>query len=316
MPGTTQLQTRTAAAPATRPQQLPTAQTGMTLEEALEIARVDRAEFVQLYRVTFRKARSLEELATLIAATKRRGLDGFLHHVYFEQFGGSNSEPSLHVAIDGLRAIAAHTGRYAGALEPRFSGTWDMPVDERGTTKPVPEKATVAVYAIVQGHRVPFEGTAFMAESYPGTGGRGRMWRERPRGMLAIAAERQALRRAFPAETAGVGDYDAGTEDLESPPPEAQPPSRTKVAENAATYNRIYEPEDDSPKNEAYVKPGSELADKLAEVVQRAAAAEVDYQDLHVALPAPTHAVQAAIAKLEERVRDAARAAEAEQMSL
>jgi hypothetical protein len=36
------------------------------------------------------------------------------------------------------------------------------------------------------------------------------MWRARPRSMLAIAAERQALRRAFPSETGGLADVDEG----------------------------------------------------------------------------------------------------------
>ena len=113
-----------------------------------------------------------------------------LRHVYYERFGGPNSDPSLHVAIDGLRAIAASTGRYGGRSEPRFFGTYPMPLDD-GKEKPVPERCVVTVYAIVKGRHCAFEGVAWMDEAYPGPGGRGRMWRQRPRGMLAIAAERR-----------------------------------------------------------------------------------------------------------------------------
>jgi phage recombination protein Bet len=213
-------------------QTLPRATSGMSVDEALQVSGVDRAEFALLASTTFRHARSLEELATLIATTKRRGLDGMLRHVYFEQFGGSDSAPSLHVGIDGLRAIAAHTGRYGGALEAHFSGNWEMPIDERDAskTKTVPEKATCVVYAIVQGRSCAFEGTAYMEEAYPGPGARGRMWRQRPRGMLSIAAERQALRRAFPDDMAGIADID---DDEEVSP-------RRTVAQNDAEYVRIF----------------------------------------------------------------------------
>lgn len=240
---------------------LPDSQTGMELDAALELAGVDRTELALLASTTFKEARSLEELVTLISATRRRGLDAMLKHVYFERFGGQNSDPSMHVAIDGLRAIAAGTGRYGGRSEPRFSGVFDMKLDDDGHTKPVPEKCTMTVYAIVQNRSCAFEGVAFMEESYPGTGGRGRMWRERPRGMLAIAAERQALRSAFPGETAGLGDHD----DVE--PEEAPAPRTRTVTENAAEHARIFDQPDEPPARPA--KRERPLADLVAHYNQR-----------------------------------------------
>ena len=154
----------------------------------------------------------MEELITLIATVRRRGLDPLLKQVYYERFGGDSSAPSLHIGIDGLRTIAVKTGRYVSAGEPRFSDVYDMRLDERGASKPVPGKCVVTVFASSNnGGRVgAFEGVAFMDECYPGVGARGRMWRARPRSMLAIAAERQALRRAFPSETGGLADVDEG----------------------------------------------------------------------------------------------------------
>jgi phage recombination protein Bet len=191
---------------------LPPARTSMTAERALELAGVDETEFALLGSTTFKEAASLEELVTLIATTRRRGLDGLSKQVYFERFGGQNGPPSLHVAIDGLRVIAAATGRFAGKLEPRFSGQWQMPLDG-GKTLVVPEKCVVTVYAIVQGQKCAFEGVAWFQESYRPN----RMWRERPRSMLAIAAERQALRTAFPSETSGIADGDTDEEGDQSP---------------------------------------------------------------------------------------------------
>jgi phage recombination protein Bet len=223
---------------------LPPTTTSMTPERALELAGVDETELALLGSTTFRHAESLEQLVTLIATTRRRGLDGLIRHVYFEQFGGSNQPASLHVAIDGLRAIAANTGRFGGKLEPRFSGQWTMPL-EGGGNKVVPEKCVVTVYAIVQGQKCAFEGVAWMPESYPGSGGRGRMWRERPRGMLAVAAERQALRTAFPSETSGLADLDEGVTDAQNTPPTLAPTPPRRPAGTAEDYTRVFGAEDE-----------------------------------------------------------------------
>jgi len=260
-------------APSVRPfGSLPESQTGMEIDAALELAGVDRVEFALLASTTFKEARTLEELVTLISSTRRRGLDGMLRHVYYERFGGANSDPSLHVGIDGLRAIAAATGRYAGRSEPRFSGVWDMPLpddDRDKRTKPVPEKCTMTVYAIVQGRTCAFEGVAWMEESYPGPGVRGRMWRLRPRGMLSIAAERQALRSAFPSETAGIGDHDEGDQDEPLPPRLAE--VQRSVEANAAMHRKIFDVEDEAlpppPKRE---RPLEDLVDRYNDRLKQA----------------------------------------------
>lgn len=247
-------------APAPRPYgALPSAQTDLSVERALELAGVDATEFALLASTTFKQARSLEELVTLIAATRRRGLDGMLNHVYFEKFGGESAGPSLHTGINGLRAIAAATGQYGGGAEPSFSGVWDMPLED-GKTKQVPEKCRVTVWRIVKDRSCAFEGVAFMEEAYPGTSGRGRMWRQRPRGMLAVAAERQALRRAFPSETSGIGDIDEGEEP--SPPP---PPTQT-----AAMHKRIFDGEEQPQPVRRRERPLGELVDYYVERLESA----------------------------------------------
>jgi hypothetical protein len=236
---------------------LPPTTSGMDIERALELAGVDAMEFALLASTTFKEASTLEELVTHIAEMRRRKLDG--SQVFYVRFGGKDADPSMHVAISGLRAIAAGTGSYGGGTEPRFSGAWEMPLDERDSkkTKSVPEKCVITIYRIVQGRSCAFDGTAWMEESYPGVGGRGRTWRERPRHMLAIAAERVALRRAFPSETSGINDVDEG-EVSESEPA----PVRT-LAESAALHDRIYAQEDEPP------PPAPKRQRPLGELIER-----------------------------------------------
>jgi len=216
---------------------LPPATSSMDLNRALELAGIDEPELVLLASTTFKECSSMEELITLIATVRRRGLDPLLKQVYYERFGGESSGPSLHIGIDGLRTIAVKTGRYVGAGEPRFSDVYDMRVDDRGATKPVPAKCVVTVYANNGGRVGAFEGVAFMDECYPGPGPRGRMWRTRPRSMLGIAAERQALRRAFPSETGGLADVDEGEQPAS--PVVVERASAQQTADRADEYNRM-----------------------------------------------------------------------------
>src|SRR5215472_723516 len=215
---------------------LPPATSTMDLSRALELAGIDEAELVLLASTTFKQCSSMEELVTLIATVRRRGLDPLLKQVYYERFGGDSSGPSLHIGIDGLRTIAVKTGRYVGAGEPRFSDVYDMR-DESGGTKPVPAKCVVTVFANNGGRVGAFEGVAFMDECYPGPGPRGRMWRNRPRSMLSIAAERQALRRAFPSETGGLADVDEGEQP--TGPVVVERASAQQTADRADEYNRM-----------------------------------------------------------------------------
>jgi len=93
------------------------------------------------------------------------------------------------------------------------------------------------VFANNGGRVGAFEGVAFMDECYPGVGPRGRMWRTRPRSMLAIAAERQALRRAFPSETGGLADVDEGEQP--TGPVVVERPSERETAARADDYTRM-----------------------------------------------------------------------------
>lgn len=100
--------------------------------------------------------------------------------------------------IDGYRAIAHRTGRFAGIDGPVFD------VDQAGSLV-----ARITVYAIDKnGSRHPYVGEARFSEfvqlvdewvNKQRTGNKvpNAQWAEKPHNQLAVAAERQALRKAF-----------------------------------------------------------------------------------------------------------------------
>lgn len=116
-------------------------------------------------------------------------LSPFKRQIYL-QVRNVNEEPSYSVelGIDGLRAIADRTGKYAGSDDANFEYEGGSMV----------KKATVTVYKIVEGIRCPFTASARWAEYCPSTEKRAFMWRKMPHGQLAKCAEALALRKGFP----------------------------------------------------------------------------------------------------------------------
>src|SRR6185436_558209 len=78
----------------------------------------------------------------------------------------------IQVGIDGFRATAEKTGKYAGNDDAVFDGEQviEYTVGEKKDKKTVtaPNKATVTVFKIVEGVRYPFTATARWSEYYPG----------------------------------------------------------------------------------------------------------------------------------------------------
>lgn len=107
--------------------------------------------------------------------------------------------------IDGYRTIAHRTGLFAGVDSPEF-------VEEKGDDGSVELMARVTVYRVgPEGRRNPFVGEARFSEfvqlipeygaDKKKTGKKvpNHVWAEKPKNQLSIAAERQALRKAFQA---------------------------------------------------------------------------------------------------------------------
>jgi len=242
---------RSAAAPAPVGK-LPSATTGMTIDDALEMTHVSRPEFALMAATTFKESRSLEELVSNIVFAQRRGLDPLSKQVYFEKFDGAT--PSLTTSIDGLRSIAYQTGKYAGSSDPVYRGTWEMPIE--GGKKIVPAECLVTVWAMVGDRKCAFEATAHMDESYPGISGRGRMWRQWPKRMLATAAERLALRKAFPSVLGGIGDHEPEEAAAEEPPPRTSVTNGLSDAAKAQLYDEFFGQTGELP------APAPQLADE------------------------------------------------------
>lgn len=130
------------------------------------------------------------ELALFGVVCKKSGLDPFAKQVYAIQRGG---KWSFDISIDGYRAIADRTGQYAGSDDPLYDSGLDLyEFEESG--RPHPKVCKVTVWKIVQGVRCPFVGSAKYEEFNTGSA----IWKKMPCQMLAVAAERQALRKAFP----------------------------------------------------------------------------------------------------------------------
>lgn len=119
-----------------------------------------------------------------------------IHFVKRKDHSDGTYTVTVQVGIDGFRLAAERTGRYAGSDDGIFEY-------KPGTHAPI--KASVTVYKMVDGIRVPYTASARWEEYYPGDQAKeGFMWRKMPHGQLAKCAEALALRKAFPQELSAL----------------------------------------------------------------------------------------------------------------
>lgn len=183
-----------------------------------ELARTEfSAEDVQLIKDTICVGVTDGELKLFISQCQRTGLDPFarqMHAVKRWDAKLQRETMAIQVGIDGFRLIAERTGTYAGNDDPVFD-TEDA--DH-------PNKATVTVWKLVGGQRVPFTRSARWKEFVQTTkqGAVTKFWREKPYVMLAKVAESMALRVAFPQELSGLYTSDEMGQS-EHADPEAEP---------------------------------------------------------------------------------------------
>lgn len=104
------------------------------------------------------------------------------------------------LSLNGLRAHAVRTGRYGGS---RIEYAGEV-ADVDGLSLPTWCKCTVQ-RVMDDGSRAEFEGQVFASEAVSKTksGKPTPIWRQRGMHMLAVAAERLALRRGFPESVPG-----------------------------------------------------------------------------------------------------------------
>lgn len=147
-------------------------------------------EQIELIKNTVAKGATNTELQLFLYTAQRTGLDPLTRQIHFVKRGG---QMTIQTGIDGYRAIADRTGALAGIDDPIYDS-------EDGQH---PNKATVAVYKLVDGQRVAFTASARWAEYAP-TGSQAFMWNKMPYLMLGKCAEALALRKAFPSDLSGL----------------------------------------------------------------------------------------------------------------
>jgi phage recombination protein Bet len=146
---------------------------------------------IQLIKATVCPGANAVELASFLYNAKRLGLDPMTRQIYFIKYA-QNRPGEIVVGINGYRSQADATGMYAGSDEAEFE------YEDVGQPKGAPSKATVTVWKLVGGQRMPFTASARWKEFYPGDGKEGEQYRKRPHNQLSIRAESHALRKAFP----------------------------------------------------------------------------------------------------------------------
>lgn len=156
---------------------------------------------IDLIKSQVAKGATDDELKLFITICRNTKLDPFIKQVHFVKRWDSREGKdigSVQVGIDGFRAIAEDSGKYAGSDDALFRD--EMELDK---TK-VPGQATVSVYKLMDnGERYAFTATARWTEYYPGPKN-GFMWKKMPYGQLAKCAEALALRKAFPKLLSGL----------------------------------------------------------------------------------------------------------------
>jgi phage recombination protein Bet len=192
---------------------------------------------LDLLKRTIAKGTSDDEFALFMSTAQRLGLDPFAKQIYAVMRFDKREERkvmSVQVSIDGFRSIADKTGECDGQDGPMWcgeDGAWkDVWLHERP-----PSAAKVIVYR--KGQTRGYTGIATY-DSYIQEGPDGNpnnMWRRLPDTMVAKCAESLALRKAFPAQLAGIyTPEEMGQADNPDPPPPVatrpEPPKTDRAA--------------------------------------------------------------------------------------
>ncbi len=174
--------------------------TELIVQEAPAVSSVSwTADQIDLIKRTIAVGATNDELQLFLHQAKRTGLDPLSRQIHFVK---RKDKGTIQTAIDGYRLIADRTGKYAGSDDYLFDegiSQYMHMIGKRGN----PITATVTVYKMVDGSKVPFTATAAWGEYFPGEA-QGFMWKKMPYLMIGKCAEALALRKAFPAELSGI----------------------------------------------------------------------------------------------------------------
>lgn len=152
---------------------------------------------MQMIRDTFANGASDQEFAVLMEIARVRRLNPLLKQIHFVKRWNSQLKREVwtsQTSIDGMRALAERTGKYAGQDEPEYIYNNDGSI----------LCAKVRIYR--HDWERPAVGVAYWAEYVQTTkdGNVTQFWRDKPHVMIGKCAEAIALRKAFPEDLSGL----------------------------------------------------------------------------------------------------------------
>lgn len=142
-----------------------------------------------------------DDLALFGAVCKQTGLNPFCGQIYAVQRKG---KWTYQISVHGFRSIADQTGLLAGIDEATYNDGKNL-FEMLAKKLPI-VTATVTVWKMVGGQRVPFTATVAYdqyVQIKQSTGKPNEVWGKMPHVMLAKCAEVAALRKGFPMQLGG-----------------------------------------------------------------------------------------------------------------
>lgn len=177
----------------------------MVQEKAALVPLVFDEKQVELIKNTVAKGTDNNQLSLFLYTCKKTGLDPLIRQIYAVVRQTKNGpQMSIQTGIDGYRLIAERTGKYAPGKEPLFK------YDKDGKLF----SATAYVNKYVAGGWHEVAATAIFKEYFQPNN---HIWLKMEHTMLAKCAESLVLRKAFPAEMAGVYTQDEMSQAEELP---------------------------------------------------------------------------------------------------
>lgn len=177
----------------------------MTSLQKYEDTAQDWAQKIALWKRTYMKGASDDELELFANVCKRTGLSPEMKQIYAvsrNDYKTGTTVFSFQTSIDGFRLIAERTGRYAPGQQATYEyNDQKQVISATAFVKKMTDDGTwheVAATAFYDEYVQEFKDKA-TGKLVPT-----QFWQRMPHVMLAKCAESLALRKAFPAELSGL----------------------------------------------------------------------------------------------------------------